>query len=88
MFDYFKKRYGNDEEEITQRKPKKDKIFIGMLIFLAGFIIISLVSGIRGGTLVNTDFGFRVQISDGVAMALLVIGYIIIRIRKGRNRGG
>ena len=88
MFDYFKKRYGNDEEEITQRKPKKDKIFIGTLFFIAGFIIIILVSGIRGGTLVNTDFGFRVQISDGVAMALLVIGYIIIRIRKGRNRGG
>ena len=52
-----------------------------------GFIIISLVSGIRGGTLVNTNFGFRFQISDGVVMALLVIGYIIIRIRKGRNRG-
>ena len=86
MFDYFKKRYRNDEE-VPQRKPKKDKVFIGTLIFLAGFIIISLVSGIRGGTQVNTDFGFRFQISDGVAMALLVIGYIIIRIRKGRNRG-
>lgn len=88
MFDYFKKRYGNDEEEVSQRKPKKDKVFIGTLIFLAGFIIISLVSGIRGGTQVNTDFGFCFHISDGVAMALLVIGYIIIRIRKGRNRGG
>ena len=81
MFDYFKKRYRNDEE-VPQRKPKKDKLFIGTLVFLAGFIIISLVSGIHGGTLVNTDFGFRFQISDSVAMALLVIGYIIIRMSR------
>lgn len=84
MFDYFKKRYGNDEEA-PHRKSKKDKFFIATLVFLACFIIISLVSGIRGGTQVNTDFGFRFQISDGVAMALLVIGYVIIRIRNGRR---
>ena len=73
----------NDTEMMNNIK----KCFVLSLIFLAGFIIISLVSGIRGGTLVNTNFGFRFQISDGVVMALLVIGYIIIRIRKGRNRG-
>lgn len=87
MFDYLKERCGNDEKETFSRKPKKDKVFIGTLIFLAGFIIISFVSGIRSEVLVSTNFGFCFQISDAVTMTLLVIGYIIIRIRKGRNRG-
>ena len=86
MFDYFKHRrlQNNDKSE----KPKKDKVFIFTLIFLAGFIVMSLVTGIHSGTFREMDFGFRFHFSDGAALTALIIAYLIFRIKRGRNNGG
>ena len=86
MFDYFKHRrlQNNDKSE----KPKKDKVFIFTLVFLAGFIVMSLVTGIHSGTFREMDFGFRFHFSDGAALTALIIAYLIFRIKRGRNNGG
>lgn len=85
MFDYFKHRRIQDSDK--SEKPKKDKVFIFTLIFLAGFIVMSLVTGIHSGTFREMDFGFRFHFSDGAALIALIIAYLIYRIKRGRNNG-
>ncbi len=85
MFDYFKNKriQSSDKSE----KPKKDKVFIFTLIFLAGFIVMSLVTGIHSGTFKEMNFGFSFHFSDGAALIALIIAYLIYRIKRGRNNG-
>ena len=94
MFDYlrkmkdrqFEKKNQDDEPHI---KPKKDKVFIAILVVFALIIIYSVVTG--AGNLDGVqevqkmNYGFKLSIVDGVILGGGVLGYIILRIRKGRK---
>ncbi len=90
MFDYFKKyKRITDSNDSEQRgKPKKDKVFIAILIIFSIIFIVSFITG-NGGAVdsseVENNFKFRFNISDGIMVGVLVIGYIVMRIRKGRK---
>ena len=90
MFDYFKKHKRIIDDESEQHgKPKKDKVFIAIMIALVVFIVIGLITG-NGGAVdssgVENNFKFRFNISDGIMVGVLIIGYAVMRIRKGRGR--
>lgn len=85
MFDYFKKhRLTSDVSE--PRKPKKDKVFIAILIVLAVMLVVGFITG-NGGTVesseIENNFKFKFNISDGIMIGLLAVGYVVMRIRKG-----
>lgn len=90
MFDYFKKHRLTIDNDVSEpiKKPKKDKIFIAILIVFAIVLAIGFITG-NGGTMDNSEiennFKFRFNISDGIMVGGLIIGYIIMRIRKGRK---
>ncbi len=90
MFDYFKKhKHITDDDDLEQHgKPKKDKAFIVILILLAAFFVIGFVTG-NGGTAdgfeVENNFKFGFNISDGIMVGGLIVGYVIMHIRKGRK---
>lgn len=90
MFDYFKKhKHITDDDDLEQHgKPKKDKVFIVILILLAAFFVIGFVTG-NGGTAdgfeVENNFKFGFNISDGIMVGGLIVGYVIMHIRKGRK---
>lgn len=92
MFDYFKEmkhRKFEKSDEDMQGKPKKDKVFIWILIIFGVFIVFSLISGIgkTGGSVVqNMDYSFKFSISDGIILGIITLAYLIIRIKKGRKR--
>ena len=90
MFDYFKKHKLTISEDVPEKtgKPKKDKVFIAILIVFAVILAVGFVTGV-GGTAdsyeVENNFKFRFNISDGIMVGGLIIGYIIMRIRKGQK---
>lgn len=90
MFDYFKKHRLTIDNDVSEpiKKPKKDKIFIAILIVFAIVLAIGFITG-NGGTMDNSEiennFKFRFNISDGIMGGGLIIGYIIMRIRKGQK---
>lgn len=90
MFDYFKKHkltFDNDDSEAI-KKPKKDKVFIAILIVFAVILAVGFVTGVGGtadSTEIENNFKFRFNISDGIMVGGLIIGYIIMRIRKGQK---
>ena len=90
MFDYFKKHKLTISEDVPEKtgKPKKDKGFIAILIVFAVILAVGFVTGV-GGTAdsyeVENNFKFRFNISDGIMVGGLIIGYIIMRIRKGQK---
>ena len=90
MFDYFKKHGLTISEDVPEKsgKPKKDKVFIAILIVFAVVLVIGFVTGVGGAsdsTEVENNFKFRFNISDGIMVGGLIIGYIIMRIRKGQK---
>ncbi len=90
MFDYFKKHKLTISENIPEQngKPKKDKVFIAILIVFAVVLAIGLIMGNGGavdGSEFENNFKFRFNISDGIMVGALVIGYVVMRIRKGRG---
>lgn len=91
MFDYFKgMKYRKFEksDEGMQGKPKKDKVFIWILIIFGVFIAFSLISGIgksSGSVVQNIDYNFKFSISDGIILGIITLAYLITRIRKGRK---
>lgn len=89
MFDFFKKmKDGQYEADRQQEKPKKDKMFIGILIVFGIIIAVSLITGIGNigsDTAQHMNYGFRFSITDGVILGGLTVAYIIVRIRKGRK---
>lgn len=90
MFDYFKKhKLTLDKEKTDNHKPKKDKFFIVILILLIVFLVIGFVTGNGGaadGSEVENNFKFRFNISDGIMIGGLIVGYVIMRVRKGRGK--
>lgn len=90
MFDYFKKHKLTIDNDVSEpiKKPKKDKIFIAILIVFAIVLAIGFITG-NGGAVNNSEieknFKFRFNISDGIMVGGLIIGYIILRIRKGQK---
>lgn len=80
MFDWFRYRH-----KLHKDSPKRDKFFIVTLILLAGFIVMSLVTGICSGTFRELDIGFRFHFSDGAAIIVLAAAYLIYRIKGGRK---
>ena len=90
MFDYFKKHGLTISEDVPEKsgKPKKDKVFIAILIVFAVILAVGFVTGVGGAadsTEVENNFKFRFNISDGIMVGGLIIGYIIMRIRKGQK---
>lgn len=91
MFDYFKKHTLTISEEVPEKsgKPKKDKVFIAILIVFAVVLAVGFVTGVGGAADsadVANNFKFRFNISDGIMVGGLVVGYVILRIRKGRKQ--
>lgn len=91
MFDYFKgmkyRKFEKSDEDM-QGKPKKDKVFIWILIIFGVFIAFSLISGIgksSGSVVQNIDYNFKFSISDGIILGVITLTYLITRIRKGRK---
>lgn len=90
MFDYFKKHKLTISEDVPEKigKPKKDKVFIVILIVFAVILAVGFVTGVGGAadnTEIENNFKFRFNISDGIMVGGLIIGYIIMRIRKGQK---
>lgn len=90
MFDYFNKhkRITDDDDSEQRVKPKKDKVFIAILIIFSIIFIVSFITGNSGAvdsSEIENNFKFRFNISDGIMVGALVIGYIVVRIRKGRK---
>lgn len=85
MFDFFHRK--NDKSGDDSNKQKLDKRFVITLIFLAVFIIMSFVTGIVSGTFREMDFEFQFHFSDGAALIVLAVAYLIYRIKRGRNDG-
>lgn len=90
MFDYYKKHKLMISEDVPEKsgKPKKDKVFIAILIVFAVILAVGFVTGVGGAadsTEVENNFKFRFNISDGIMVGGLIIGYIIMRIRKGQK---
>lgn len=90
MFDYFKKHKLTISEDVPEQsgKPKKDKVFIAILIVLAVVLAIGFITG-NGGAVdsseVENNFKFRFNISDGIMVGSLIVGYVVMRIRKGQK---
>lgn len=91
MFDYFKKHKLTISEDVPEQsgKPKKDKVFIAILIVFSVVIAIGFITGIgtvNGDGNIENNFKFRFNITDGIFILGLVIGYAVMHIRKGRGR--
>lgn len=91
MFDYFKKhkRITDDDDPEQHGKPKKDKVFIAILIVFTVVLAIGFITGNGGtadGSEVENNFKFRFNISDGIMVGGLIVGYVIMRVRKGRGK--
>lgn len=90
MFDYFNKHklaFDNDDSEPI-KKPKKDKVFIAILIVFAVILAVGFVTGVgtvSGNGNTENNFKFRFNITDGIFILGLVIGYVVMHIRKGRG---
>lgn len=90
MFDYFKKHRLTISEDVPEKsgKPKKDKVFIAILIVFAVILAVGFVTGVgttSGDVNVEDNFKFRFNITDGIFILGLVIGYVVMHIRKGRG---
>ena len=91
MFDYFKKHTLNISEDVFEKsgKPKKDKVFIAILIVFAVILAVGFATGVgttSSDVSVEENFKFRFNITDGIFILGLVVGYIAMHIRKGRGR--
>jgi hypothetical protein len=95
MLEYLKRMQNSRFEKQTDEdtKPKKDKVFIIILIIFAAIGIFSLVTGFgqvsgladkSASVIINYRFNF--SIFDGIILAGTVGGYIFLKIRKGRKK--
>lgn len=90
MFDYFKNHKPTLDNDVSEPrgKPKKDKVFIAILIVFAVILVVGFVTGVgtvSGDVNVEDNFKFRFNITDGIFILGLVIGYVVMRIRRGRK---
>lgn len=92
MFDYFKKmkqtQHEAEENETQESKPKKDIVFIIILIMFGAIIAVGLITGINdlaGDTAQDTNLVFRFSVTDGIILGGITVAYIVTHIRKGRK---
>lgn len=88
MLDYFRKmKVRKDTEEVQQSKPKKDKVFVGILIVFSVVITAGIAAGaVRGSSAFRQmNYGFKFSIADGAIFAAVLLVYVITRVRKGRR---
>lgn len=92
MFDYFKKmkqtQHEAEENEPQESKPKKDIVFIIILIMFGAIIAVGLITGINdlaGDTAQDTNIVFRFSVTDGIILGGITVAYIVTHIRKGRK---
>lgn len=85
MFDNFKKHKLTISEDVPEPngKPKKDKVFIAILIVFAVVLVVGFITEI--GTVsydgnIEDNFKFRFNITDGFFIPGLVIGYAVMHI--------
>lgn len=83
-----KARHDVAQPRATGGKPKKDKVFFAILIVFAVILAVGFVTGVgttSGDVNVEDNFKFRFNITDGIFILGLVIGYVVMHIRKGRG---
>ena len=91
MFDYIKKmkQQLDKKEDEPKYKPKRDKVFIGILIVFSAMIVIGFVTGIgdiKGAEeMQNMNYSFKFSVVDGVILGGGILAYLFIRFRKGRK---
>ena len=65
----------------------KDKRMIAAVAILVVFVLVSLVMSLRSGAFHEIWHGFRFQVSDGIALALLGVLYLVYKKMKGGHNG-
>ena len=90
MFDYFKKHKLTISEDVPEKsgKPKKDKVFIAILIVFAVILVVGFITGVSTVSSdgnIEDNFKFQFNITDGIFILGLVIGYVVMHVRKGRG---
>lgn len=90
IFDYFKRlKERNFEDREPQDKPKTDKVFIAIIIVYILIIAINCIAGIFNFKSIppqeNAVVDFKINISDFIILGIILLGYIISVIRKGRK---
>lgn len=82
MFDRLKRRL----RSLTVGESK-DKRMIAAVVILVVFVLVSLVMSLHSGAFHEIQQGFRVQVSDGIALALLGVLYLVYKQMKGGRNG-
>lgn len=77
IFDYFKSRKN------PQKNMKNDKVFIAILIIFGLIIFANFIAKSLGFS--AAIFEFKFSISDGIILGIILLGYIISVVRKGRG---
>lgn len=90
IFDYFKRlKERNFEDREPQDKPKTDKVFIAIIIVYILIIAINCIARIFDLNNIppqeNAVVDFKINISDFIILGIVLLGYIISVIRKGRK---
>ena len=95
VLEFLKKIQHRQFEKQTDEdtKPKKDKVFIVILIIFASIGIFSLATGFgQMGKIADSgnsdilNYRFNFSVFDGIILAGTVGGYIFLKIRKGRKK--
>jgi hypothetical protein len=96
MLEFIKKMQQRQFEKQTDEdtKPKKDKVFIAILIIFAVIGIFSFFTGFGqvkekfadGGISQVMNYDFNFSVFDGIVFGGTVGGYVFMKIRKGRKK--
>ena len=65
----------------------KNKSMIAAVVILVVFVLVSLVMSLHSGAFCEIRQGFRFQVSDGIALALLGVLYLVYKKMKGGRNG-
>lgn len=63
-------------------------MFIAILIVFVVVLVVGFVTGVGDtaeSAAIENNFKFRFNISDGIMIGGVIVGYVIMRIRKGRG---
>jgi hypothetical protein len=59
---------------------------IAAVVILVVFVLVSLVMSLHSGAFHEIRHGFRFQVSDGIALALLGVLYLVYKkMKEGHN---
>ncbi len=83
IFDYFKGR--KKRLSVSEEKPKKDKVFIAIVVVFILILAVSFISEIAGfnNTFTRNNAGIKINVSDLIILGVILISYIIVRFKKG-----